>query len=231
MNSKAGKQSPPTPAPSTEVKQEQAQLSTYQVPEAPPSSTTPTNVNNTAPAPAPEALNGTSQPEVPSKGFYQEPNMNGQTSYPPIAYDQQAQAGIPSTTYEAETTMYFNPTPQVTAAAAAVTSVRDGSATQSNPLIAFASQATQRVAAQPQVDMLWQGSGNTWHDWASALADTQERYSATALLNLGGGGPRDSAAVSGVPEATGQVTNSMNGVQPGASWPLMFFDNVAQNGS
>ncbi|KAH7156760.1 hypothetical protein EDB81DRAFT_685443 [Dactylonectria macrodidyma] len=232
MMNKGRKPSLPTPASSTEVKQEQAQLSTYQVPEAPPSSTTPTNINNTAPAPAPapEASNGTSQSDVPSKGFYQEPSMNGQTSYPPIAYDEQAQASIPSTTYEGETTMYFNPTPQVAAGAAAVSSVRDVSATQSNPLIAFAPQATQHVAAQPQADMLWQGSGNTWHDWASALADSQERYSATALLNLGGGVPRDSA-VSGVPETAGLVTNNMNGVQPGASWPLMFFDNVAQNGS
>ncbi|KAH8734328.1 hypothetical protein BGZ61DRAFT_442398 [Ilyonectria robusta] len=206
----------PTPAPSTEVKSEQPP--TYQVPEV--------AVPPTVPAPTP---NGTTQPEVPPKGFYQEPNMNGQTPYTPIAFGEQAQTTIPPSTYEAEAAaMFFNQSAQA-GAAAVVTAVQDVSATQSNPLIAFASQATQHVADQPPAEMLWQSRGNTWHDWTAALADTQERYSATALLTLGGG-PRDPVAVSGVQDAPGLATN-MNGVQPGGSWPLMLFDNVAPNGS
>ncbi|KAF7541562.1 hypothetical protein G7Z17_g11916 [Cylindrodendrum hubeiense] len=210
---KGSKPALPTPAPSAEVKQEQPQP-TYQVSEVPP-----------APTAAPAAPNG-AQPEVPPKGFYQEPGMNGQTQYPPITYGEQPQNGIPPS-YEAD--MFFNTSAQA-AAAAVVTSVQDVSAAQSNPLIAFASQATQHVAPQPQADMLWHGRGNTWHDWTAALADTQERYSATALLTLGGG-PRDSVAVSGVPEPSGLAANTMNGVQPAGSWPLMLFDNMTPNGS
>lgn len=156
--------------------------------------------------------------------------MNGQTPYPPIAYGEQAQGSIPPSTYDAEAAMFFSTSAQV-AAAAAVTSVQDVSATQSNPLIAFASQATQHAAAQPTAEMLWQGRGNTWRDWAAALADTQERCSATALLTLGGC-PRDSTAVSGVPEGTSSLaTNNMNGVQPTGQWPMMLFDNMTPNGS
>ncbi|KAK7418172.1 hypothetical protein QQX98_004147 [Neonectria punicea] len=207
------KNSKPTlSAPVAEVKQEQSQPLAYQVSEVPPA---PAQVG---------APNGPS-PDVALKGFYQEASLNGQTPYPPIAYGEQAQGSIASSNYEAEAAMFFSTSAQAAvAAAAAVTTVQDVSGAQSNPLIAFASQATQHVADQPAPELIWQGRGNnTWHDWTAALADNQERYSATALLTLGGG-PRDSTSIPVVPEGASLATNNMNGVQHGGQWPLTLFD-------
>ncbi|KAI6313523.1 hypothetical protein MCOR23_006634 [Pyricularia oryzae] len=70
---------------------------------------------------------------------------------------------------------------------------------QPNPLVAFASQATQQLAsfhspsdeavtnANESVTALntWSGNKN-WVDWTSALSDWQDRCSANTLLHLGG---------------------------------------------
>lgn len=168
--------------------------------------------------------NGTSQHDVPSKGYYQNGNINGQTPYPQLTYAGQTQEHIASTGYNPETAMFHHTSAQAVAAA----TVPDVSAPHTNPLVAFASQATQQVApAGP--DMMWQNRGNTWHDWTAAIADSQDRYSASALLTLGGGA-RDAMAGTGVPEVnTGASTNDINGVAQ--QWPMMLFEPSAPGGT
>jgi hypothetical protein len=97
-----------------------------------------------------------------------------------------------------------------------------------NPLVAFASQATQHVAgqaadgwpSQPQMMSHGAAPANTWHDWTSAIQDTQDRYSANALLTLNSGRPGDVGA--------GGVVGHVNqgdgmGNTHSGQWPLLLF--------
>jgi hypothetical protein len=104
-----------------------------------------------------------------------------------------------------------------------------------NPLIAFASQATQHVAGQAAEN--WPGAqtqlmshnthpANTWQDWTNAIQDThaipdtQERYSANALLTLNAGRPGDVAA-GGVVDHVSQA--DAMGTTHAGQWPLLLF--------
>ncbi|OIW23770.1 hypothetical protein CONLIGDRAFT_637011 [Coniochaeta ligniaria NRRL 30616] len=126
----------------------------------------------------------------------------------------------------------------------------DQSASSTNPLIAFASQATAQVSAaqpggetdgwrQPQASLAAAAHGtNGWHDWTAAIADSQtDRYSANALLTLGAGRPSDGNSAAGlgggvsVTADMGMVGPSGSVTQPG-QWPLLLFDgNGTVNGS
>jgi hypothetical protein len=173
--------------------------------------------------------NGTLHGDVPAKDFYPDPVQNGQTPYPPLAYAGQpgsAQAtpggGDPQLFYAGHTA---TTTSSEEAAAAAA---------QANPLIAFASQATQHVAYQAPAaasDILWRQqphSNNTWADWTAAIADSQDRYSANALLNLGAP-PRETGPVV---DAGGAISNPQDGAADlgvvanahAGQWPLLLFD-------
>ncbi|KAM0197850.1 hypothetical protein ACHAPI_004582 [Fusarium lateritium] len=165
--------------------------------------------------------NGAVQNGVPaSKGYFPESDMNGQSPYPTLAYNEHPQNGM-ATAYDTGA-MFYN-TPAQAAAVAATTSALPSSVAQVNPMLAF---------SQPsQPDMLWQGRGNTWHDWTSAIADTQDRFSASTLLTLGGG-TRDVSAGAGVPGVTASPSaNDINSLQQASQWPLIIFDQVAPNGS
>ncbi|SPQ17596.1 47c71b1c-bf47-4f37-96ba-12ec30c024a3 [Thermothielavioides terrestris] len=110
-----------------------------------------------------------------------------------------------------------------TAAAAAA----EQAAAAQNPLIAFASQATQHVAGQAaenwsaQTQLMAQNAApNTWQAWTNAIQDSQDRYSANALLTLGSGRPGDVGA--------GPVVDHVNQadalVNPNAGqWPMLLF--------
>jgi len=122
----------------------------------------------------------------------------------------------------------------------------EGVSAAANPLIAFASQATQHVAGQGMGDE-WRpqmaaattpvsggsliAGNNTWHDWTAAIADSQDRYSASALLTLGAGldpsGPRDmSGGGGGGAQAPGAMDQSAMVVVPSShsqQWPLLLF--------
>ncbi|KAK0624531.1 hypothetical protein B0T17DRAFT_492208 [Bombardia bombarda] len=102
-----------------------------------------------------------------------------------------------------------------------------------NPLIAFASQATQHVAGhvaghaaddwRPTAQLMTHNAGNTWHDWTAAIADSQDRYSASALLTLGSSRQGDigSAMIDHVNQGeamVGGVPTSHAG-----QWPLLLF--------
>jgi hypothetical protein len=165
--------------------------------------------------------NETVQNEVPaSKGYFSESDMNGQTPYATLAYNENPQNGM-APAYDTGA-MFYNTSAQA-AAVAATTSALPSSVAQVNPMLAF--------SQPPQPDMLWQGRGNTWHDWTSAIADTQDRFSASTLLTLGGG-TRDVSAGAGVPGVTASSSaNDINSLQQAGQWPLIIFDQVAPNGS
>lgn len=203
----------PLPAVTSAIKQEsQPQSSAFQVSQAP--SAVPT-------------ANG--QTDMSQKGFYPNPTVNGQTPYPPLAYDQ-AQNNLAPPPYEADAAIFYSDPAQAAAAAAAAaaasaTTMPDASSA-ANPLIAFASQATQHVVPQPG-DMMWQSRGNTWHDWTAAIADSQDRYGAGALLTLGAG-TRDSI---GAAEAAPIQTTGDMAVSQATQWPLMLFDHPVTGGT
>lgn len=168
---------------------------------------------------APAAMpNGTSQHDIPPKGYFENGNMNGQTSYPQLAYTGQGQENIPPASFNTETAMYYHPSAQAVAAAA----VPNVSASHANPIVAYASAAQQ---VNPSAsDMLWQRGGNTWHNWTNAITNSQDQYASSALLTLGGG-PREAMAGTGVPEVSAAgSTNDLNGMT--GQWPLMLFPSA-----
>ncbi|KAF4963434.1 hypothetical protein FSARC_8531 [Fusarium sarcochroum] len=167
---------------------------------------------------------GGDQNEVPpSKGYFPDSDMNGQTPYPTLTYNEHPQNSMAPPAYDAGA-MFYNTSAQ--GAVAATTSALPSSVAQTNPMLAF-SQPVQ----VPQPDMLWQGRGNTWHDWTTAIADNQDRFSASTLLTLGGS-TRDASAGAGVPGVTSSPSaNDINSIQQGGQWPLIIFDQVAPNGS
>jgi hypothetical protein len=204
MRNKESKSTQPSITP--EIKQEQAAQAAYPTPQVPSTVTS-----------------GGTQGEVSSaKSYFPEPEMNGQAPYPTLTYNEPTQNGLaPPTAYDAGA-MFYNTSAQ----AAVTTSALSSSVAQVNPMLAF-SQSAQ--VSQP--DMLWQGRGNTWHDWTSAIADTQDRFSASTLLTLGGN-TRDASTGAGVPGVTASPSaNDINNIQNGGQWPLIIFDQVAPNGS
>ncbi|GKU03331.1 transcription factor [Fusarium langsethiae] len=160
--------------------------------------------------PTPQVLStvssGGTQGEVSTaKSYFPEPEMNGQAHYPTLAYNEPTQNGLAPAAYNTGA-MFYNTSAQ----AAVTTSALSSSVAQVNPMLAF-SQSAQ----VPQPDMLWQGRGNTWHDWTSAIADTQDRFSASTLLTLGGN-TRDASTGAGVPGVTASPSaNDINNIQNG----------------
>ncbi|KAF3799061.1 Protein SIP4 [Colletotrichum gloeosporioides] len=166
--------------------------------------------------------------ETAAKAFYAESaNQNGNTPYPSLAYAEQPgnNSLAANAAFEANNAYSYTPAVQATGA--------DETSAETNPLIAFASQATQHVAdptgSAAAAELLWRQSasqGNTWHDWTAAMADSQDRYSANALLTLGGG-PRDPNAVS---EAATVAEMAAVTAAPVGQWPLLLFDGPGGGG-
>jgi hypothetical protein len=109
-------------------------------------------------------------------------------------------------------------------------------ASAENPLIAFASQATQHVADQAADTWSAQSqlmahnaaaSTNTWHDWTNAIQDSQDRYGANTLLTLGSGRPGDVGAGGVVDHA--HQGDAMGNSHAAQQWPLLLFS--AHDGS
>ncbi|EXK32736.1 hypothetical protein FOQG_10973 [Fusarium oxysporum f. sp. raphani 54005] len=204
MRNKETKSAQPSTTP--EVKQE-------------PASSYPSSQAQSAPT------SGGAQSEVPStKSYFPESDLDGQTPYPTLAYNDHPQDSMAPPTYDTGA-MFYNTSAQ--AAVAATTSALPSSVAQVNPMLAF----SQPPQVAPQPDMMWQSRGNTWHDWTSAIADTQDRFSASTLLTLGGS-TRDASTGAGVPGVTSSPSaNDINSIQQGGQWPLIIFDQVAPNGS
>lgn len=144
-------------------------------------------------------------------------SAGGPTSYPPLNYDTTGSSAIHPAFNAPEAPQYpYSNGPPTAVNAAAV----DPAVSAANPLIAFASQATQHVAGQTAEDwrphaQLLQQPGNTWHDWTAAIADSQDRYGANTLLTLGSN--RDVAAEHGNQDAMASASSHSG------QWPLLLF--------
>ncbi|KAK4680571.1 hypothetical protein QC764_100900 [Podospora pseudoanserina] len=197
------------------------------------------------------ASGGTQPDQQPApingNGYYDSgPVPSSTTPYPALTYADQGavqQNGGAATFDSADGASYL----YAAASAATAASVSPNGSTPvepTNPLIAFASQATQHVAGQstddwrPQAQasaaaqMMAHNAANTWQDWTAAIAgaggnNSQERFSASALLTLGSGRPGDvqlGHVVEGVPtQADAMGVGNVANTHSGAQWPLLLF--------
>ena len=155
-------------------------------------------------------------PQVPAAD-YSAHAMASHATYPPMTYGDTQQASMAHSGYQAGPAMYYN-------GAGNAVSVPDTSV-QANPLMAFASHATQPMAPQSTADYMWQGRGTTWQDWAAAIQDSEDRYSANALLTLGAGPQRnhtmDSSLMmdASLQQHDGEIPNGQV-----SQWPMVMFD-------
>lgn len=184
---------------------------------------------------APQNVTGNTA-DAAAKSFYSDSaSQNGSTPYPSLAYAEQPSSNSLATTAAFEANNSYSYTPGGVQAPGGT----DENSAETNPLIAFASQATQHVAdpsgTAAAAELLWRQSashGNTWHDWTAAMADSQDRYSANALLTLGGGS-RDPGAVTVTVTVTEAATVAeMAAVTaPVGQWPLLLFDGASVTGA
>ncbi len=158
------------------------------------------------------------------------------TPYPSLSYSDQSSGGASTHPNGNGTSESVDGAQYLYAAASAVTAATAPNASaageqagsEQNPLIAFASQATQHVAgqaadswpAQTQLMAHNTAPANTWQDWTAAIADSQDRYSANALLTLGSGRPGDVGAGAVVDHV--HQGDSMGAPHAG-QWPLLLF--------
>lgn len=203
-------------------------------------------------------------------GFYD----GSAASYQPALNDNgpgahQTNNGVNLAAYDPSTGsaqyLYGTPT-STTATPQSVTATMDHASSATNPLIAFASQATQHVSAtgqpgtgpedwrpqvHPQFAVTSAPNNNPWHDWATAMADSQERYSASALLTLGSNRHGDMSGTGMVDHSHGHVNggaghgpgggadglgvsmavSAASAVGGGQQWPLLLFPEVIGNGN
>lgn len=179
----------------------------------------------TAQAPAGGVVSSTNA-DASNKGYYTEQPMATQQNYQPMAYGASHPQNMGPGGYQGDASMLYN------SAASNVAPMADSSVPE-NPLIAFASQATQPMPPNADSVYMWNGSGNGWHDWTAAIADTNDRYSANALLTLGGGAMRhqsdqsmDSSFIMNHGNSLAQQGGDIpQAPQAGQTWPIMMFDN------
>jgi hypothetical protein len=150
--------------------------------------------------------------------YYGGHDLNGHESYTTLPYNGHHQNNGGPPTYGSETGIYYasqgqEPTTPLPG---------PGHDVQPNPLMSFASHATHQV--DPAEQLMWQRSGvNAWQEWTAAIADSQDRYGAGALLTLG------SAAAAGAPPVPRTPIGVMENGQSTShdmttQWPLIMFD-------
>ncbi|EAQ93880.1 hypothetical protein CHGG_02115 [Chaetomium globosum CBS 148.51] len=158
------------------------------------------------------------------------------TTYPPLSYGDQAAGGVAVSqssngavgSTDGAQYLYAAASAAAAATASSATAAMEQAAAAQNPLIAFASQATQHVAGQAadnwptQAPMMTHNAAptNTWQDWTNAIQDTQDRYSANALLTLNSGRPGEVGA-GGVVDHVNQGDAMASGHT--GQWPLLLF--------
>lgn len=209
MNHKAG-------TPSTQPSAHQQAPSPYKAPQ--------TLGSNTGSAAAGTPVDHRSVGSGPNGETYYDSGVGGSTTpYPTLNFVEQPGAPHPNSNGagagngpDSSGPAYLHSAPSGPAPAAhpGGSPAGDQAASASNPLIAFASQAAQHVAAGqagewvPQPNMMAHTTGNAWNEWTAAIADSQDQYSANALLTLGA--PRPSEGTSAGDGQAGQ-------------WPLLLF--------
>ncbi|KAK4249004.1 fungal-specific transcription factor domain-containing protein [Corynascus novoguineensis] len=164
-------------------------------------------------------------------------------AYPSLNYGDQTNGGAAlnhngnGTVDSTDGAQYLYAAASAATAAAAPnpTAAMEQAAAAQNPLIAFASQATQHVAGQATDNWQTQTSlmahpaapGNPWQDWTNAIQDTQDRYSANALLTLNAGRPGD-VGTGTVVDHVGQG-DAMPNPHAAGQWPLLLFHDGSGN--
>lgn len=141
------------------------------------------------------------------------------------------------------------------AAAMASTAVAGPESTSNNPLAGYATQATQQHGHNMSNQGGQQGTsggdwpGNTahthgmhhgqtnpWHDWTNAIMEptsNQDRYSANALLTLGGPQRDTSGAAQGMSGPGGghvAAPGGASGHNSGTQWPMLLFHDGSVSG-
>lgn len=157
----------------------------------------------------------------------------GTASYPQMAAYPEQSAVNPADSghigYDPDDTSHY----LFTATAAATMAQQGGvahqqSTTAQNPLVAFASQATQHVSSDDgwRTQQVMASGGNPWNVWTAAIADSQDRYSANALLTLGGT-PHRGLGPGGHPDTSATDLNAGVSLGQGdphpSQWPLLVF--------
>ncbi|KAK3299733.1 uncharacterized protein B0H64DRAFT_469927 [Chaetomium fimeti] len=171
-----------------------------------------------------------------TNGNYYEPSVTTAAAYPSLSYGDQAAGGVAANqsntgavdSPDGAQYLYAAASAAAAATASNATAAMEQAAAAQNPLIAFASQATQHVAgqatdnwpAQPPLMAHNAPPTNTWQDWTNAIQDTQDRYSANALLTLNSGRPGD-VGTGGVVDHVNQ-DDAMGSAHSG-QWPLLVF--------
>lgn len=163
----------------------------------------------------------TSQAEELTKPFYQANDTPAaHATYPSLAYVDQSNPQS-NASYQHNQAGLFYPTTTT-----AATTGHPAGPVQADPLISYAPGAGQHLHHQTP-GMVW---GSPWQNWSAAIADSQERYSATALMALGtSDGSRNSVITpimtgDGMPPTGGELS-----MVPGpSSWPLTMFDQTPQ---
>ncbi|KAL2022114.1 hypothetical protein VTK56DRAFT_6158 [Thermocarpiscus australiensis] len=198
--------------------------------------------NPLAPSPGVTASEQRSAGTTNGDSYYDAGVTAPSTSYPSLSYSDQSTSGTHQNgngTSAANALdsvggpQYLYAAASAVAAATAPNATGEQDASAQNPLIAFASQATQHVAGQsadswssPTQLMSHNTSPtNTWHDWTAAIADIQDRYSANALLTLGAARPGDVVAGAVVDHHVNQSHGDAVGTSHAGQWPLLLFND------
>lgn len=183
---------------------------------------------------------------VPSHSNYNSPLASINSAYSQMGYPELGSSAVPTPTTSANTS-YIPVTDEsshhqylyaTTAAATAAQMVHNtpGSSPQSapashNPMVGYSNQAPPSATAHHHQQAHtsggghWMGvpnPGSSWNEWTNTMVDpsTQDRYSANALLTLGGG-QRGHGEAGG-----GEIGVGASGVPPGQSeqqWPMLIF--------
>lgn len=164
-----------------------------------------------------------------SKAYYEaHDSSSSQSTYPSLAY---VDTRAPQSTHHQPVTYQPDQAPLFYTAANASTDDPTGVASQSDPLVSYGQPLEHQTP-----DLMWRTS---WQNWTAAIADSQARYSANALLTLGGGGGNAgggagrSSVVAPIMSDNSLTAMSHTGEelpmmpQP-AQWPLIMFDPTPQ---
>ncbi|GAB0145199.1 hypothetical protein EsHS_00005640 [Epichloe bromicola] len=162
-----------------------------------------------------------------SKAYYEAHNSSSsQPTYPSLAY---VDTRAPQSTHHQPVT-YQPDQAQLFYTANASTDDPTVVGSQSDPLVSYGQPLEHQTP-----DLMWRTS---WQNWTAAIADSQARYSANALLTLGGGGGGGGDAGRSSVVAPVMSDNSLSAMsqtggelpmmpQP-AQWPLIMFDQTPQ---
>jgi len=152
-------------------------------------------------------------------GYYGAPVPSHPPPYPPLAYHEQpgvVGGGPPGNgmTYDASgnPSYLYSTTAAAVAAAASQNSPGPGPTQAPGPLVDFAPPGADHLSSQHGSGGGFVAPGNPWHDWTAAMADSQDRYSANALLNLHAAPLRGSVEAPPGGDASAQM-----------QWPLLIF--------